>query len=83
MRWPLIVVAMLSMSVTASAGYYTDSSKGWWWYQKEPDKQADKTEKKKKPAKSAPSLKEYTYEQIWEMHPDQFQEFAEALKKKA
>ena len=82
MRWPLMVVALLSLSVSASAGYYTDSSKGWWWYQKEPDKRSDKPEKKK-PAKSAPSLREYTYEQIWEMHPDQFQEFAEALKKKA
>ena len=82
MRWPLMVVAMLSISVTASAGYYTDSSKGWWWYQKEADKKSDKPEKKKS-AKKEPSLKDYTYEQIWEMHPDQFQEFAEALKKKA
>ncbi|HEY3309792.1 MAG TPA: conjugal transfer protein TraF [Desulfuromonadaceae bacterium] len=82
MRWPLIVVAMLSMSVTASAGYYTDSSKGWWWYQKEPEKKSDKPEKKKS-ARKEPSLKDHTYEQIWEMHPDQFQEFAEALKKKA
>ena len=83
MRWPLIVVAMLSFSVTASASYYTESSKGWWWYQKEPQKQADRPEKKKKPPKFTPSLKDYSYEQIWEMHPDQFQEFAEALKKKA
>ena len=82
MRWPLMVVAMLSISVTASAGYYTDSYKGWWWYQKEPEKKSDKPEKKKS-AKKVPSLKDYTYEQIWEMHPDQFQEFAEELKKKA
>ena len=82
MRWPLIVMAILSFSVTASASYYTESSKGWWWYQKEPQKQADKPEKKK-PPKFTPSLKDYSYEQIWEMHPDQFQEFAEALKKKA
>ena len=83
MRRSLMVLALLSVSVTASAGYYTDSAKGWWWYQKEPEKKAEKPEKKKKPANSAPSLKDYTYEQIWEMHPDQFQEFAEALKKKA
>jgi conjugal transfer pilus assembly protein TraF len=79
MRWPLMAVAMLSLSVSASAGYYTDSATGWWWYQKEPEKPV----RKKKQAKPAPSLKDYTYEQIWEMHPDQFQEFAEALKKKA
>jgi conjugal transfer pilus assembly protein TraF len=77
-----MVVAMLSISVTASAGYYSDSSKGWWWYQKEPEKKSDKPEKKKS-AKKVPSLKDYTYEQIWEMHPDQFKEFAEELKKKA
>jgi conjugal transfer pilus assembly protein TraF len=83
MRWPLMAAAMLSLSVSASASYYTDSATGWWWYQKEPEKQAEKPARKKKPAKTAPSLKDYTYEQIWEMHPDQFQEFAEALKKKA
>lgn len=83
MRWPLMAAAMLSLSVSASASYYTDSATGWWWYQKEPEKQAEKPVKKKKLAKPAPSLKDYTYEQIWEMHPDHFQEFAEALKKKA
>lgn len=84
MRWPLMLAALLSMTVSASASYYTDSSTGWWWYQKEPEKQAEKLTKKKKPVKQPiPSLKDYTYEQIWEMHPDQFQEFAEALKKKA
>ena len=83
MRWPLMAAAMLSLSVSASASYYTDSATGWWWYQKEPEKQAEKPTRKKKPAKPAPSIKDYTYEQIWEMHPDQFQEFAEALKKKA
>lgn len=83
MRWPLMATAMLLLSVSASASYYTDSATGWWWYQKEPEKPAEKPARKKKPAKPAPSLKDYTYEQIWEMHPDQFQEFAEALKKKA
>ena len=83
MRWPLMTAAMLMLSVSASASYYTDSATGWWWYQKEPEKQTEKTARKEKPAKPTPSLKDYTYEQIWEMHPDQFQEFAEALKKKA
>ena len=83
MRRSLMVAALLSVSVTASAGYYTDSAKGWWWYQKEPVKKAEQPEKKQKPATRALSFKEYTYEQIWEMHPDQFQEFAEVLKKKA
>lgn len=83
MRWPLMATAMLLLSVSASASYYTDSATGWWWYQKEPEKQAEKPARKKTPGKPTPSLKDYTYEQIWEMHPDQFQEFAEALKKKA
>lgn len=80
----LIVASIIQISVTtASAGYYGDSAKGWWWYQKEPEKQVEKQEKRKISPKSAPSLKDYSYEQVWEMHPDQFQEFAEALKKKA
>lgn len=83
MRRPLMVLFILSVSVTASAGYYNDSAKGWWWYQKEAKKSSGKPAKKKNPSSSGPSLKDYSYEQIWEMHPDQFQEFAEALKKKA
>lgn len=83
MRRPLMVMFILSVSVTASAGYYNDSAKGWWWYQKEAKKSSGKSAKKKNPSSSGPSLKDYSYEQIWEMHPDQFQEFAEALKKKA
>ena len=85
MRWSLMVVALtlLSMSVSAYAGYYTDSATGWWWYQREPEKKAEQPDRKQQPATSAPSLKEYTYEQIWELHPDRFQEFAEALKKQA
>lgn len=83
MRRPLMVMFILSVSVTASAGYYNDSAKGWWWYQKEAKKSSGKPAKKKNPSNSGPALKDYSYEQIWEMHPDQFQEFAEALKKKA
>jgi conjugal transfer pilus assembly protein TraF len=73
---------MLSITATANAGYYNDSAKGWWWYKKEPEKQTNNTGKTKS-SKREPSIKDYTYEQIWDMHPDQFQEFAEALKKKA
>jgi conjugal transfer pilus assembly protein TraF len=83
MRGPLMLLAILSVSVTASAGYYNDSAKGWWWYQKEPEKPVIKPEKKQNTTTTTPSRKDYSYEQIWEMHPDQFQEFAEALKKKA
>lgn len=83
MRRPLMVMFILSVSVTASAGYYNDSAKGWWWYQKEVKKPSGKPATKKNPSNSGPSFKDYSYEQIWEMHPDQFQEFAEALKKKA
>ena len=78
-----MVSIMLSMTVTASAGYYADSAKGWWWYQREPEKQHQKEPTRKQKVKPEPSLKDYTYEQIWDMHPDRFQEFAESLKKKA
>ena len=83
MRRSLMVVALLSLSVSAYAGYYTDSAKGWWWYQKEPEKKAEQPDRKQQPTKTLPPLKGYTYEQIWELHPDRFQEFAEALKKQA
>jgi len=83
MRLTALVGALLLMAVTAHAGYYTESARGWWWYEKEPEKKADEPERRRQASPPAPSLKDYTYEQVWEMHPDRFQEFAEALKKKA
>ncbi len=81
-----LIAALLLVSVAAQAGagYYTDSGKGWWWYQKEPEKKETKEkEPKKTKVKKVPALSDYSYDEIWNMHPDDFEKFAEGLKRKA
>lgn len=84
MRHLIAALTLVSFAATAEAGYYSDSGKGWWWYQKEPDKQEEmENEPKTKKAKKAPALSDYSYDEIWNMHPDDFEKFGEALKRKA
>jgi len=71
------------------------SQRGWWWYEKEavPEekvekKNADKPapapkEDDKKNALRNPKLSDYSYEKLWSMHPDDFQELLMAFQKKA
>jgi conjugal transfer pilus assembly protein TraF len=86
MRHVIAALILVSFAATAGADYYTDSAKGWWWYQKEPDK---KEEKEKEPKKTkekkrkTPAFSDYSYDEIWNMHPDDFEKFAESLKRKA
>lgn len=68
---------------------------GWWWYQKE--EEPVKEEKKKEPEKKAevpkedekkkslrnPKLSDYTYEQLWGMHPADFRDLLIAFQEKA
>ena len=69
---------------------------GWWWYQKEEEpvkeeKKKPEPEKKLEPLKEDekkkslrnPKLSDYSYEQLWSMHPDDFQELLMAFQKKA
>lgn len=82
MRPVIAALLLVFFAATASAGYYSDSGKGWWWYQKEPEKK-DEKERKKPQTKKTPAFSDYTYDEIWNMHPDDFEKFAESLKKKA
>ena len=84
MRLVIAALLLVSVSATAGAGYYSDSGTGWWWYQKEPEKKEEKEKSPKKTkAKRAPALSDYSYDEIWNMHPDDFEKFAESLKRKA
>ncbi len=82
MRHLIAALMFVSLAASAGAGYYTDSGKGWWWYQKEPEKKQGKANEPKK-AKRVPALSDYSYDEIWNMHPDDFEKFAEGLKRKA
>lgn len=65
--------------------YYYDIKKGWWWYEKEPEKpkKGKKEEQKETKQRKLPSLKDYTYGQFWDMHPDDFQTLLLEFQKKA
>ena len=70
--------------------YYKDAKKGWYWYEKEVEKlkegkREEKEVKKEEPAKQhrTPSLKDYTDETLWNMHPDDFQPLLMDFQKKA
>ncbi|MEW6002792.1 MAG: conjugal transfer protein TraF [Nitrospirota bacterium] len=71
--------------------YYSDIKRGWWWYEKAHEKekkgedstlrgerQSDRTKHR-----VLPSLKNYTYGQLWNMHPDDFQPLLMDFQKKA
>lgn len=66
--------------------YYSDVKRGWWWYEKLPEKEKQKEEEpvqEEKPVRKLPSLKDYTEEQLWNMHPDDFQALLMEFMKKA
>lgn len=71
-----------------TAGYYSDSKRGYWWYEdpkeekKEEDKKGDKAAKPQQ-QRRIPSMKDYTYEQLWNMYPDDFQQLLTDFQKKA
>jgi len=83
----IIIITLLCVAVQAGAQeseYYRDLKKGWWWYENPPKEEPEKKETKpEKKARSLPSLKNYTREQLWNMHPDDFQALLLEFQKKA
>ena len=59
--------------------YYKDYKRGWFWYEEQKAPDAPKEEQKHR----IPSMKEYTVEQLWDMHPDDFQALLMDFQKKA
>lgn len=84
-----------SFAVENPDTYYSSGSERGFWFYEDPPKPEEKKEEKKKPAPAPqttpespyklrnPSLSDYTYDQLWEMHPDDFYELQESFKKKA
>lgn len=64
--------------------FYSDRDRGWYSYEKDPEKK--KKEKKKyepKPVQPFPVLSDYTYDELWNMHPDQVAELTQQFLRKA
>ena len=89
----LIVLAVSDMTFAEQPGleqdsqktFYDDSKRGWFWYEVQPEPVEDKPEAQKQPEKPViiPDMKDYTYETLWTMHPDRFQELLMQFQKKA
>lgn len=84
------IALVIALSSAVNADYYSDSKQGWWWYDR--DKKQEETDEEKVPneapkqkrkAKKYPSLKEYTYEQVWDMDPAEFKELFDGFRAKA
>lgn len=94
-RFIVIICFCLLPQLAASAdisGYYRDSQKGWWWgdrtVEPAPEKQKPEQQEQKRGEQpqapwTPPSLHSYSYQDVWNMHPDDFYQLQEAYKKKA
>lgn len=84
-----IFVVTIGFSVVRSddtvvKSYYSDMKHGWWWYEKEPEKPKEEEKEEEKPVeRKLPSLSDYTTEELWNMHPDDFQALLMEFMKKA
>ena len=62
--------------------FYDDAKQGWFWYE-EPAPEPEKEEATAPMSRSVPALADYSTEQLWDMHPDDFQDLLMAFQKKA
>lgn len=66
--------------------FYKDTKHGWFWYEDPPPEQEEQEimpEPLIKPPRSIPSLDDYSIDDLWDMHPDDFQALLNDLQKKA
>lgn len=68
--------------------YYDRAKEGWFWYEDPPAKVEPEEPKKEAPApgkqaRPVPKMENYTMEDLWNMHPDAFQDLLKDFQKKA
>jgi len=72
--------------------FYSDTKQGWFWYEdprlalEEESEQPEPDQAERKAAQTTgkvPSLDNYSVEELWNMHPDDFQNLLNGLQKKA
>lgn len=93
---PLLIV--MAVATPSHADFNPNSGHGYWWYERdavpEPQPQEDTPETSPEPKKEVkpepkpkqkqyPSLSDYTYDQIWDMDPEDFQQLFDRFRAKA
>jgi conjugal transfer pilus assembly protein TraF len=65
--------------------FYEDRMRGWYWNEKEPETMtADKLpDQDQKQVSQYPSMKDYSYEQLWNMDPEDFSKLSDRFRNKA
>jgi len=63
----------------SSESFYGAKKQGWWWYQQEPEEEDPETPENRR----LPEMTEYSYQQLWNMYPDDFHELLNTFMKKA
>ncbi len=77
----VMVCAGLPDAVTAGEGkFYEDAKRGWFWYESAAPEPETVQETEDRPL---PVMADYSTAQLWDMHPDDFQELLMAFQKKA
>lgn len=80
---PLLVCLLFGSSLAGESGYYRDVKQGWWWYRDPPEEMKKEEQKPEPKTRRIPSMKDYSRERLWKMHPDDFQELLMDFQKKA
>jgi conjugal transfer pilus assembly protein TraF len=79
------LVALFSGLPNAAAGrefqFYGTAKQGWFWYEEPVPKPEEETELPV--IRPVPVLSQYSTEQLWDMHPDEFQALLMEFQKKA
>ena len=88
----VLITLCLALSLLTGTGagatdnnFYQDTKHGWFWYENPPPEPVE-PEIKPEPAikpRIIPSLDNYTIDDLWNLHPDDFQELLNNLQKKA
>ncbi|MBI1823811.1 MAG: conjugal transfer protein TraF [Nitrospirae bacterium] len=82
LRLPILLFSVLLLAPGETKAQLAEKTppikRGWFWYEVKP-KEMPKEEKEV----SLPSLSDYSLQELWNMHPDQFQPILVALQKKA
>lgn len=90
-RWIVLLLFLGLLSAFRGAAeentFYQDSKQGWFWYEDPPPEQENKALPAEQQTISEshppPSLDKYTIDDLWNLHPDDFQELLNVLQKKA
>ena len=90
--WGLILLALPVWAGVhdspAASGFYQDTKHGWFWYEdpaleEAPREQPEDALTSSRTTPRNVSLAQYSTEELWNMHPDDFQNLLNGLQKKA